>query len=139
MLFLCQTLFFRKIEKNLYQLADFIGCMSPKNISFIAEKNPTINIKKLRLLPNWEEVCKYEEADINIRSKYNLNDKFIVLYGGNIGIPQNLRILLKLAERKKTLKDIIFLIIGKGTEKVTLMKQAKKMNLNNVCLYLIPI
>jgi hypothetical protein len=38
--------YFRKIEKNLYQLADFIGCMSPKNISFIAEKNPTINIKK---------------------------------------------------------------------------------------------
>lgn len=125
--------YFRKIEKNLYQLADFIGCMSPKNISFIAEKNPTINIKKLRLLPNWEEVCKYEEADKNIRSKYNLGDKFIVLYGGNIGIPQNLRILLKLAERKKTLKDVIFLIIGKGTEKVKLMKQAKKMNLNNVC------
>jgi len=125
--------YFRKIEKNLYQLADFIGCMSPKNISFIAEKNPTINIKKLRLLPNWEEVCKYEEADKNIRSKYNLDDKFIVLYGGNIGIPQNLRILLKLAERKKTLKDVIFLIIGKGTEKVKLMKEAKKMNLNNVC------
>ncbi len=124
--------YFRKMEKNLYRLADFIGCMSPKNISFIAEKNPTIDIKKLRMLPNWEKTCKYEKADRNIKIKYQLDDKFIVLYGGNIGIPQNLGILLKLAERKKSLKDVIFLIIGNGTEKIKLMKQAQKMNLNNV-------
>jgi len=124
--------YFKKIENDLYSLADFIGCMSPKNINFIVEKNPTINRNKLRMLPNWGEAHKYKEADRNLKSKYNLADKFIVLYGGNIGIPQNLDILLKLAEHKKSFSDVIFLIIGNGTEKERLKKQAKKRNLDNV-------
>jgi glycosyltransferase involved in cell wall biosynthesis len=40
--------------------------------------------------------------------------------------------LLKLADRKRKLKNVLFLFIGNGTEKQKLKKQAKNMKLENV-------
>ncbi len=124
--------YFRNIEINLYKMANYVGCMSPGNISFIAEKNRYLDSKKLRMLPNWERQIVYTEPSEEIRVKYNLEDKFIVLFGGNMGIPQNLGILLDLAEIKRNKKDVLFLLVGKGTEKEKLKKQAHDMNLDNV-------
>lgn len=124
--------FFRRIEKNLYKKANYIGCMSPRNISFIAERNGYINDIKLKMLPNWGTIIHYEQPKKDIKFNYNLDGKFIVLYGGNMGIPQNLDILLRLAERKSFLSDVVFVLIGRGTEKNKLEKQAQSMNLRNI-------
>lgn len=124
--------YLRKIEINLYSMADYIGCMSPRNIDFIAERNVYLDEKKLRKLPNWGNTLEFIEPKGNIKKKYDLENKIIVLYGGNMGKPQNLGILLNLAESKKTLENVLFLLIGSGTEKSRLEKQAQKMNLKNV-------
>ncbi|KAA6347111.1 hypothetical protein EZS27_005404 [termite gut metagenome] len=124
--------YFRAIEKKLYKTADFIGCMSPKNISFIKERNSYLTDSKLRLLPNWAYLDKYTNPDENIKKKYDLENRFIVIYGGNMGIPQNLNILLQLAGQKRTLKDALFLFVGNGTEKNTLKRTAGEMQLSNV-------
>ena len=124
--------YFRKIEKNIYNLADYIGCMSPRNISFIAERNSYLDCEKLRLLPNWEPAVDYTIPNNEIKIKYDLENKFILLYGGNMGIAQNLQILLSLAEKKREMKDVLFLLIGKGTEVNKLKNRVAEMNLDNV-------
>ena len=67
--------YFRNIEKKNYELADFIGCLSPKNIEFLKEKNPQISISKLELLPNWR-TPKFEIIinENQIREKYDLEE-----------------------------------------------------------------
>lgn len=124
--------YFRSIERKLYSLADYIGCMSPGNIHFIEDRNPELNKGKLRELPNWENCVKYSDPISDIKTKYQLENKFIVIYGGNMGIPQGLDIVLELAAAKKHLKDVLFLFVGKGTERRKLEDKAKEMDLENV-------
>ena len=42
--------FFRRKEKKLYQISDFIGCMSQANVDYIIQHNPEIN-------PDIVEIC----------------------------------------------------------------------------------
>lgn len=111
--------YFRKKEKELYALSDYIGCMSPANVDFVLKHN-AIDPKKVELCPNSIEissgVMENEERD-NILVKYSIPlDKILFIYGGNLGKPQGLDFLLTVLEANKTKKDRFFLIVGSGTE-----------------------
>lgn len=115
-----------------YEIADLIGCMSQGNIDFIAANYPDIEESKLVLLMNWQ---KYEDIDYgktDIREKYNLKDKFIVLFGGNIGLGQKIENIIILARHYLSTPEIIFVIIGKGVKKDDLERIALKEDLHNI-------
>jgi glycosyltransferase involved in cell wall biosynthesis len=126
--------YFRKKEKDLYIISDHIGCMSPANILFVKNNNPEIDPEKLHLLPNWKNVEHYTKPDNSLKSKYNLDDKFIAIYGGNLGKPQNVETILDLALELTNMKDVIFLIIGEGSEKKWMRNAIAKKKLSNVLL-----
>ena len=125
---------FRRIEKNLYDISDYIGCMSEKNIEYILSHN-NISKDKCELLPNWKKINKTIQKDTtNYRKKYGLNNKFIAIFGGVIGIAQELEFLLELAKIYKDRNDIKFLIIGEGNQKKKLQEIINKEKLSNVIL-----
>lgn len=73
------------------------------------------------------------EPDLKIIEKYSLQDKYVIVYAGAMGIPQNLDIVIKVAyEFKKRDFPIEFLMLGEGTEKNRLINEAKEKNLKNV-------
>ena len=123
---------YRKQESKLYELADIIGCMSEGNVEFVHESNPEIGIDKLKLLPNWADVEELNSIDESIRTKYKLDDKIVFIYGGNMSVPQGLDNILNLAERQIRRDNILFLLIGKGTELVRIKKLAKEKALTNI-------
>jgi len=118
--------YFRSKEKKLYQIADSIGCMSNKNIDYVHAHNPEVDIDKLHLLPNWSNINGTFKNSLNIKLKYELKDKFIAIFGGNFGKPQKIEFLIEVAERLIENKDILFLLVGGGTE----LKEIKKMVLD---------
>jgi glycosyltransferase involved in cell wall biosynthesis len=124
--------YFRKKEKKLYSVSDFIGCMSLGNINYISEHNPEVDKRKLHLLPNWKNLTDFKNADPEIRKQYTLENKFIALYGGNLGKPQEVGFILDLAAAIAYLKDVVFIIIGEGTEKKRMVEKSEKMNLSNI-------
>jgi glycosyltransferase involved in cell wall biosynthesis len=126
--------YFRNQERKLYAISDHIGCMSWGNISYIKKHNPELEPAKLHLLPNWKNVTRYTSLDLTLKSKYGLDNKFIALYGGNLGRPQQIDFILELAKETSYLKDVVFLLIGEGTEKVRLVELVKKNNLKNVII-----
>lgn len=126
--------YFRNQEKKLYAISDYIGCMSPGNISFIIKHNSEVLPKKLHLLLNWKNVSEYTNPDPSLKSKYGLDNKFIALYGGNLGRPQKIEFILDLAKEISSIHDVIFLLIGEGTEKSRLIELVKKNNLKNVLI-----
>lgn len=130
----CVFNYFRKQEKKLYKISDFIGCMSKKNIDFVHEHNTEINLSKFHLLPNWTRVNAVKDSAFSFKSKYDLKDKFVAIFGGNIGIPQKIDFLVDVAEKIKEKKDIIFLIVGDGTEKEKFRKMVQNKNLSNIKL-----
>lgn len=124
--------FFRKKEKKLYQLADSIGCMSPKNIDFVRNHNPEIKLNKLHLLPNWISVTEYASDGAGGKLKFNPEEKFIAIFAGNFGLPQKMEFLIEVADMIRDRKEILFLLVGEGTEKNMIRKLIKDKNLENI-------
>ena len=111
--------FFRNKEKELYELSDYIGCMSPANREYTLIHNPEINPEKVEICPN-ATVISDERVDAatrqTIRHRYGIPlDKKIFVYGGNLGKPQGIPFLIECLKENSD-KNAFFLIIGQGTE-----------------------
>lgn len=123
-------MYFRRKEKKLYALSDYIGCMSPANVKFVLEHNPEIEASRVEVAPNSVEL-KTNTDDTNltdkelrekneryyIRKKYELpTDKPVFIYGGNLGKPQGIDYLIKCLDANKNRTDCHFMVVGTGTE-----------------------
>lgn len=132
--------FFRKKEKKLYALSDYIGCMSPANVRYVIEHNKEVNPDKVEEAPNSYEVVKYAELGKkernDIRLKYNLPvDVPIFIYGGNLGKPQGIDFLIQCLEKNGDCVDCHFVVVGDGTEYGKLEQWYNKMNPKSVSLF----
>ena len=126
--------YFRKKEQQLYDLSDYIGCMSQGNIKYVLEHN-NIDEGKLEILYNWMKIDYDTKNDtVDYKKKYGLENKFVAIFGGNIGLPQELEFLLELAKGYKNRDDIVFLIFGEGTEKGKIINIIKDEKLSNVLI-----
>lgn len=126
--------YFRSQEKKLYSASDYIGCMSNGNISYLEQHNPEVPQSKLHLLMNWKNVAEYVEPDLTLKKRLGFENRFMALYGGNFGKPQQVEFILDLAKEIQNLKDVVFLLIGEGTEKKRIIDLVKKMKLKNVVI-----
>lgn len=112
--------YFRNKEKKLYQISDYIGCMSQANVDFILKNNPEISPEKVEVCPNSIEpieMDKDEKEIQEIRRKYNIPlDKIVFIYGGNLGKPQGIDFIIECLRANKSNDRIYFIIVGSGTE-----------------------
>lgn len=114
---------FRRKEKELYRISDFIGCMSPANVRYVLEHNPEVSADKVEVAPNSYDLSASSNFDADdggalaIRAKYGLPaDKLIFIYGGNMGKPQGIPFLIECLKAVKDRNDCHFLLVGDGTE-----------------------
>lgn len=111
---------FRRVEKKLYQVSDFIGCMSQANVDYVLKHNPEIDPKKVEVCPNSIEVVDKSVDDSTrkqIREKYGIPlDKKVFVYGGNLGKPQCVPFIIECLKTCENIDDIFFLVVGDGTD-----------------------
>ena len=110
--------YFRKKEKGLYEVSDYIGCMSPANVDFLLKHNTYLHKDNVEVCPNSIEVVNNEKIDKeSIKRKYGLPlDRPVFIYGGNLGKPQAIDFLIECMEANKDRNDCFFLVVGNGTE-----------------------
>lgn len=112
--------YFRNKEKKLYQISDYIGCMSQANVDYILQHNPDVMSDKIEICPNSIEVVDKsidEKTRADIRNKYDIPlDKKVFVYGGNLGKPQGIDFLIECLKSQKENRKVFFLIVGDGTE-----------------------
>lgn len=112
--------YFRKKEKQLYQISDYIGCMSKANVEYLIQHNPEINRKKTEVCPNTTDnidMSVDEKTREVIRNKYGIpKDKIVFIYGGNLGRPQGIPFIIECFKSQMSNSNVFFLIIGSGTE-----------------------
>ena len=73
-----------------------------------------------------------DEKVIAFKEKYGLQNKFVVMYSGNIGLFYDLENLFKVVERFKERDDVAFPFVGEGTLKKQLEEYAKEHDMKNV-------
>jgi len=95
-----------------------------------APKNVVINnwINKKEIFP----LGKDNDGVINFKKKYGLENKFVFMYSGNIGLYYDLKNIVKIIGTLKNLKDVVFAFVGEGAIKQQLMNYCIKNNLDNV-------
>jgi len=103
--------------------------------------NNLIEVEKIRpdklyLLTNAVDTdffapCPEPETYNRVLSRYGFSKKFVLFYGGTHGPAQGLHALIEAARILKE-KPIIFLFVGDGSEKKSLMILAQKYRLENV-------
>ncbi|WP_304236008.1 glycosyltransferase family 4 protein [Jiulongibacter sediminis] len=125
--------YFRKQEIKLYEISDYIGCMSKKNIEYVLKNNPYLEHSKVELNPNSIEIESRQIVRTSeIRAKYGLPlNTTIFIYGGNLGIPQGIEFLIEVLNSNKSRNDCFFLIVGSGTEYKKIESFIKKINSKN--------
>ena len=121
---------FRNKEKRLYEISDYIGCMSPANVDYLL-KNNEIDSNKVEVCPNSikvevdisvalsaDSIAKSRENDREeLFAKYDIPvDKTIFLYGGNLGKPQDIPFIIECIKKASTVEEAYFVVCGDGTE-----------------------
>lgn len=123
--------FFKRIARQQYEVADIIGVQTPGNLGYFEDwlqRGPT---RSLEVLQNWLD------APVNVRCRIRIDEtalagRKIFVYAGNMGVAQGMDILLDLAGKMATRRDIGFLFVGRGSDAQRLKRRATAHALDNV-------
>lgn len=126
----------RVIENFTYRNADKIIVISEDFKRNIMAKG--VPEEKIEVIYNWvdeEAVVDVLRAENKLFDKYGLDrDKFYVTYNGNIGLTQNMDMLLEVARGLLPYEDVHFVLVGEGAYKEQVKRIIKDQNLTNVTL-----
>lgn len=128
---------FRRKEKQLYKLSDYIGCMSQANVDYVIINNPEIMPERVHICPNSIEVRPKPKNDNKeeTRRKYGIPlNKTVFVYGGNLGKPQDIPFIIECIKANEKYDDRFFVICGTGTEYPKLKKYVDELAPKNVLL-----
>ena len=128
--------FFDYLNKKAFKNSLKIVSLGEDMKELIVKKG--INKNKVIVITNWVDTKKIyplnKEENIFLK-KYNLNDEFILIYSGNIGLPHNLENLIYAFE-KVNKKNWKMIFIGDGVKKDEILKLTFQKNLSDKILFL---
>lgn len=96
--------------------------------------NMGVDAGRVHVVPAWpnDTVVPVSHADNGFRRGYAWADKFVVMYAGNIGYPQDFDDLLDAAGLLADRDDIAFVFIGTGAREAVVRADAGQKGLRNV-------
>lgn len=92
---------------------------------------------KLTLIPNWVDINfirPLPKSDSPFAQTHNLQNKFVVMYSGNIALTQGLQNAIEAASLLQNIPDIVFVIVGEKKALAALQQLCVEKQLNNVLL-----
>lgn len=124
-------LYYRFWERNMFKVADYIGVPTQGNVSFIRQMYPWINESVFKVFPFWLKPF-VAEKDESLKEQLGLRDKFVVIYGGSVGAAQRIEHIVELAEVCREVDDMVFLVLGRGTNLPVIRQMVEDRHLSNV-------
>ena len=123
--------FFRRKEILQYEIADRIAVQSPANLEYFAREFRTQGYR-LEVLYNWMNLQVENVPSTNYRTSLGLQDKVVFVYGGNLGVAQDVDNIVRLADRLAAHSHIHFLLVGEGSEVPRLRRLLAEKSLRNI-------
>ena len=135
--------FLRSIDKNTCKKSNLVVTEGRDLVETLKKRFNYENVPKHVMICNWiddKKVYPLSNCDDNItefRKKYNLDNKFVIMYSGNIGLYYDLEGIIRVIEKFKGVKtkngrDVCFAFIGSGSILSKLVKYKEDNNLDNV-------
>jgi glycosyltransferase involved in cell wall biosynthesis len=127
----------QKAEDYWCRNADLVVSLLPDAYKHLVTRGMTMD--KYVVIPNGISLDEWSEKEgdlpqehINAINKLKGDGKFLVGYLGGHAVSNGLNFLLEAADILREHSDIHFVLVGKGTEKDSLINRAQTMGLNNV-------
>ena len=125
--------FFKAIASHQYSVADVIGVQSEGNLQYFDRWHRKKN-KIIEVLPNWLGPPGKSACPIDL-SVTPLAGRTIYVYAGNMGVAQNMDLIINAADILRNRTDVGFLMVGRGSERNRLESEARNRNLENVLFF----
>ncbi len=89
---------------------------------------------RVSVIHNWAdcEAITPGAKDNAFAREHGLHDRFVVMHSGNIGMSQNLDVLVAAAERLASKDRLVIAIVGDGARRESLQREAARRRLDNV-------
>ena len=126
---------FQRLEKFAYNKAAKISVIADGFTKNLLQKG--VNPSKVVEISNWVDlnfIKPLPQKNNYFIQENGLEDKFVILYAGNIGLTQPLETLIDAAAMLKNFPDITIVIIGKKEALSGLEKYCQKISCQNVLL-----
>jgi glycosyltransferase involved in cell wall biosynthesis len=123
-------------ELYLYRRARKVVVVTQSFKKILVERG--IPAAKIELVYNgvdWDRFGKSGESQAFIKKKFGLEDRFIILYSGALGLSHSLEYTLLDAKRFRRIENILFLFVGEGAMKEDLQGISKRFHLKNVVFW----
>ncbi len=94
-----------------------------------------IKLEAIQVIHNWADGCAIQPVDRDkneLRREWNLLEKFVVGYSGNIGRAHEFDTILGAAEKLKSAANIVFLFVGGGAQRDWIEKEVRRRGLENI-------
>ena len=128
---------FYKLQKIGYNRADIITVISEDMKSRVVAQG--VSAEKVRVIVNWYDdsfVTEIPWENNKFVKKYNMSrDIFYVQYAGTMGYVFDYKMVLKVAENLKRYRDIVFQMIGFGSQYDQFISEAREKGLSNIMFY----
>ncbi|RCJ21848.1 glycosyltransferase WbuB [Nostoc minutum NIES-26] len=126
---------FEALEKFAYRTANTISVIADGFMDNLVNKGVPAN--KIACIPNWVNlnfIRPLPKQNNTWRTAHQLDDKFVVLYSGNIALTQGLETVVEAAARLHHIKEIAFVIAGESKALENLQKYCLACGADNVLL-----
>lgn len=127
------TRLWRKANRSIFVKAEKIFTISKGMKKVLSQYVPE---EKIKIVPVWSHndfLKPVSKADNIFINQQNLQDKFLVVYSGNLGHSHDLEVLVEIAAKIKE-DSIHFVIIGQGDKKQVLKERIAEYQLSNCTL-----
>ena len=126
---------FSILEKFAYRSANKISVIADGFVDNLVSKK--VSPEKIVQIPNWVDVNfirPMQQEKNAFRVEHKLENKFVVLYSGNIALTQGLETVVKAAAKLRDISDIAFVIVGEANGLQRLQEECNKCGASNVML-----
>lgn len=124
----------QNLERFVYNRAGALSVISDGMAHCIRFKG--VPELKVRMIPNFVDIEDFRPLpkDNRFSRQYGLSNKFVISYAGNMGKPQGLGVLIEAAHLLHSEDKIHFLLMGDGSERDSLIKKIKGLQLTNMTI-----
>jgi colanic acid biosynthesis glycosyl transferase WcaI len=124
-----------KLERFSYRTAHTISVIAEGFVENLVNKG--VPAQKITCIPNWVDtqfIRPLDKAENTFRKTYGLEDKFVVMYSGNIALTQGLETVVEAAVRLQNHPEIAFVIVGEPKAIAKLQDYCQACGATNVHL-----
>ena len=122
-----------RINRGLLAHADAIVALGDRMRRRLVEEKGA-DPGRITVVHNWADCNAIAPAakDNAFSRAHGLADAFVVMHSGNIGLSQNLDVILDAADRLRDRRDLVFALVGDGAKRKSLEAAASARRLDNV-------